>query len=248
VPFHQGYRVEPDEDRAHNVQYYARIGDYFFIDDILQGGIRSGIPADMLAAAESQLVYLRDFASFLAVKNHEVYTALTAYALSQVDVAGKHVVDLGCADGIQSLLALKRGAAYVTAIDHSGDHLETFADHMQANGISSDQVNLVCADLSQPDVHKYIAPDAAVVIANIGPHKVYEVGGEILDLTAMMVLQHLPHVEAYIAGGYQNGVPTLAPTFAVRGLACFGFGNPRYVTANEENPRVAFVMERPVNE
>ncbi len=241
IPFERGYTADRDEKDAFRQQHYARIGDYFFLDHNLQDEVEAELPDALKGVAQDRVIYLHDFVSVLALKIHNFYSALTAYAMTQVDVKDKHVLDLGCGDGVQSLIALKRGAAHVTAVDTDEELLELFGYHLKANNIDPGKVTLRQADLSDVEFQKQFATDIEVVVANIGPHDTY---GELLDLTAIQALQYLRRVHTYVAGGYQEGIDVLAPNFAVQALEIFGFSNPRHVYANEDEPRTAFIMER----
>ena len=92
---------------------------------------------------------------------HET-TSLVAQALKAngKDIAGRHVLDVGCGSGILALLALKLGAAHARAIDVDPDAIEVTRENAARNGMTE----RVDADTTNIDDIKDAYP---VVVANI---------------------------------------------------------------------------------
>lgn len=66
--------------------------------------------------------------------------------LGKLDLAGKHVAEVGCGSGILSLAAARAGAASVTAIDINPNAARAARDNARDNGLG-DRVRGVCSNL-----------------------------------------------------------------------------------------------------
>jgi predicted nicotinamide N-methyase len=83
--------------------------------------------------------------------------ALARYIINHPgDVAGRHVVDLGCGSGIAGIVAAMAGAALVTAVDHDPVALAAVGINAAANG-----VRVVTA---AADVHAAALPRGSVLL------------------------------------------------------------------------------------
>ena len=67
---------------------------------------------------------------------HHPTTRLALRALQQVDLAGRHVLDLGTGSGILAIAAVKLGARRATGIDRDPDALDSAREAVEANGVA----------------------------------------------------------------------------------------------------------------
>lgn len=68
--------------------------------------------------------------------HHQTTTMMMEYILS-ADVSGKEILDMGCGTGILAILAAKRGAARLVAIDYDEVCYESTLENTALNGITS---------------------------------------------------------------------------------------------------------------
>ncbi|MBP6978327.1 MAG: 50S ribosomal protein L11 methyltransferase [Bacteroidales bacterium] len=73
---------------------------------------------------------------------HHDTTKLMIEALLQLDVKGKHVLDMGCGTGVLAILADKMGAVRVIAVDHDPWAYSNALDNIQKNNTTSCSVYL----------------------------------------------------------------------------------------------------------
>lgn len=65
---------------------------------------------------------------------HHATTHLMIEALLNIDLEGKHVLDMGCGTGVLAILAEKRGAASVVAIDNDEWAYQNTLENLRTNG------------------------------------------------------------------------------------------------------------------
>lgn len=75
--------------------------------------------------------------------NHETTSLVIAYLMEQ-DLRGKSVLDMGCGTGILGILALKRGASHLSAIDIDEWAYQNVQENASLNGVHIDEV--ICSD------------------------------------------------------------------------------------------------------
>lgn len=78
---------------------------------------------------------------------HHETTRLVAMWLLEADMAGKSVLDMGCGTGILAILAAKKGAGRILAIDNYPFAYENTIDNVQRNGFPGIDVRLGDASL-----------------------------------------------------------------------------------------------------
>lgn len=148
---------------------YIRIGERILLDNFLPNEVYSVVsqfPPDKVTRFGGHV-------SNLTYQPQQDYALSTMFALGEVGVDGKCVLDAGCADGIQGVMALKKGAKQVIGIENnsqkSWNSLNNFL--LYINGIPDFQFTFLNGDfitLKQIGKLDQVEPDC--VVANIGPH------------------------------------------------------------------------------
>ena len=77
--------------------------------------------------------------------NHETTSLVGEWILSH-DVSGQRVLDMGCGTGILGLIALKRGARHLTAIDIDPWAYANVQENATLSGVTIDE--MLCGDAS----------------------------------------------------------------------------------------------------
>ena len=77
--------------------------------------------------------------------NHET-TALVGSWLLEHDLTGLRVLDMGCGTGILGIIALKRGARHLTAIDIDPWAYDNVQENAQLSGVTIQE--MICGDAS----------------------------------------------------------------------------------------------------
>lgn len=93
---------------------------------------------------------------------HHETTNLIVSRLLETELTGKCVLDMGCGTSILAILAAKRGASPITAIDIDDWCVSNSADNIRLNGIDCITVRLGDADLLRTE-----RPTFDLIIANI---------------------------------------------------------------------------------
>lgn len=78
---------------------YVRIGNLSFLDHQLQ----DALPSDVKQDYKENIIWLWNFQSDIRDATHVFYASLALYPLTTLDLKGKNVLDIGAADGVQSL-------------------------------------------------------------------------------------------------------------------------------------------------
>lgn len=200
---------------------FVRVGNIVLLDHKL----RPLISQELNEQFGENIVWLSHFKSDMALPTHLGYAALTIHALSLVDLKGKHVLDLGAADGVMGLVARKLGARKVTSVELYKEYEPIYWDHAAENQIDRPVLTFIAADIRKPERFLKQVQDADVVVANIGPYM-----GDV-HLDAIRLLRHLPSAKTFIGGAYLMGEKTMDSPEAISTLFEQGFSaNFREVT------------------
>ncbi|RMF07332.1 hypothetical protein D6764_00065 [Candidatus Woesearchaeota archaeon] len=225
-------------------------GNVAFVDSRLKEEGNKDI-ADVLRGAEEEgsplVVYLHEFNSNIAKPTHIPFSLIASYALQNLDLKGKTVLEVGAADGALSLQAAKQGAEKVYAVELGRNpftqeymeregassreyHLEGkyaelwpafFKEHARHNNV--DNIEYIIGDILNEDTQKNLPLDEVdVIIANIGPTY------NDLDLQIIDMFKRMPNLESAVLGGYHEIVtrmkdPILKPDSAYKKLEENGF-------------------------
>ena len=92
---------------------------------------------------------------------HHETTRLCLELLQQLDVHGKHVLDVGTGSGVLALTAWRLGASRVSAVECDGDALQSARENIVRNG-AIDAIELIGGDLAAVPVDR-----ADIVLANL---------------------------------------------------------------------------------
>ena len=92
---------------------------------------------------------------------HHPTTRLALRGLQELDLGGRHVLDLGTGSGILAIAAVKMGALRATGVDRDPDALDSAREGIDANGVAA-KVELRRRDIA--DVEPASAP---IVLANL---------------------------------------------------------------------------------
>lgn len=164
------------------------------------------------------------------------YSALCIEAMHGIDFTGQTCLDFGSGDGLLSLLASKRGAQHVIAVDNDENNGERIARHCTLNSI--DNITFIHADLRLLNAY-FLPRKSSIVLANIGPH--YGMS----DLRALDMLDSLPNVHTFLGGGYTQGRRSNhSSSPAIARLREKGFSQYSSVCEYRRHGRCAFVCRR----
>ena len=92
---------------------------------------------------------------------HHPSTRLALRGLQQVDLAGRHVLDLGTGSGVLAIAAVKLGARRATGVDRDPDAVASAREGVAANGVA-DRV-----EIRRQAVADVEPAGASVVVANL---------------------------------------------------------------------------------
>lgn len=137
---------------------------------------------------------------------HHETTYMMIEEMSRLDFSGKEVLDLGCGTGILSILAMKLGAAKVTAIDIEDASVENATENLALNGVEAEvllgsvevieglQFDIVLANINRnaimmlmPDIVALLKENGTVLFSGFLESNFHEV----TDLTGSHELQPL---------------------------------------------------------
>ncbi len=134
---------------------------------------------------------------------HHETTSLMISMLLEEEVAGRHVLDMGCGTGILAILAARMGAAEITAIDHDEWSFRNALDNILRNNTPS--VHVIQGDAGD-------IPQAAfdLILANINRNVITEDIGKYLARMA-------PEGVLILSGFYVSDGPVIENAAARHG-------------------------------
>jgi ribosomal protein L11 methyltransferase len=91
---------------------------------------------------------------------HHETTALMIKEILEIDFKGKNVLDIGCGTGILAILASKKGAGNITAIDINDWAYRNTIDNLNKNNVNN-------ADVCKGDVSLITGKTYDIIMANI---------------------------------------------------------------------------------
>lgn len=92
---------------------------------------------------------------------HHATTALMVESLLDAGVEGRKVLDMGCGTGVLAIVAAKRGAESVDAVDIDETAYENCRENAETNGVA-DRIEAIHGDIRNVAARKY-----DIVVANI---------------------------------------------------------------------------------
>lgn len=208
---------------------YASIDDTIFVNSQFKKQI----------SQTEGIIFLHNFQSYLGKQSHGKYTACTLSALNNVDVEKKVVLDLGCGDGVLSLVSYNQGASII-GVDKYRSALDDFEKHIDENGYDKGRFLLLRKSINSRGLVK-ILPEVDIVIANLGAHY----GSA--DISAIKLASKLG-AKTFVGGGYvkpTHGREELGYEEAFKKLGSLGYAiNAVYKEDDLINPRMSFIAQR----
>ena len=155
---------------------------------------------------------------------HHETTNLIVSRLLKTELTGKCVLDMGCGTSILAILAAKRGASPITAIDIDDWCVSNSADNIRLNGIDCITVRLGDADLLRSE-----RPSFDLIIANINRNILTT------DMDAYAACM-ITGSRIFLSGFYVDDIPVMKESLAQHGLT--------FVEHHENNRWAMVVAEK----
>lgn len=137
---------------------------------------------------------------------HHETTSLIVNRLLETELNGLSVLDMGCGTSILAILAAKRGATPVTAIDIDDWCVANSADNIQLNKVEGITVRLGDADILRTE-----RPVFDLIIANINRNILTT------DMDAYAGCMHTGS-RIYLSGFYVDDIPTIQQSLTANDL------------------------------
>ncbi len=137
---------------------------------------------------------------------HHETTSLIVNRLLETELNGLSVLDMGCGTSILAILAAKRGATPITAIDIDDWCVANSADNIQLNKVEGITVRLGDADILRTE-----RPVFDLIIANINRNILTT------DMDAYAGCMHTGS-RIYLSGFYVEDIPTIQQSLTANGL------------------------------
>jgi len=222
---------------------FFRVGDLLFLDSCIKRDLQNNNSfCEILEDIKEQVIYLSRLQNSKIARNtHHFYSIVTSYALTNAGLENSVVLDLGAAEGVQSLVACRMGAKYLIGVDI----IETDEDEQQkkilfwsnieVNEMDKERFSYINADINKKTIfskkpsliRRLDTDDIDVVIATIGPYY-----GK-TDLSAIDLVPYFKNLKKYILGGYvypkghtskdEQEFNQLFPAKALAQLQSYGF-------------------------
>ena len=155
---------------------------------------------------------------------HHETTNLIVSRLLETELTDKCVLDMGCGTSILAILAAKRGASSITAIDIDDWCVSNSADNIRLNGIDCITVRLGDADLLRTE-----RPTFDLIIANINRNILTA------DMDAYAACMTTGS-RIFLSGFYVDDIPVMKESLAQHGLT--------FVEHHENNRWAMIVAEK----
>ena len=140
--------------------------------------------------------------------NHETTSLVGEWILSH-DVSGQRVLDMGCGTGILGLIALKRGARHLTAIDIDPWAYANVQENAALSGVTIDE--MLCGDAALLEGRE----GYDLILANITRNILLE------DMPRYRKVM-LPGARLILSGFYEEDIPLLRARGEELGLTFVG--------------------------
>ena len=138
---------------------------------------------------------------------HHETTNLIVSRLLETELKGKSVLDMGCGTSILAILAAKRGASPITAIDIDDWCVSNSADNINLNGIDCITVRLGDADFLRNE-----CPTFDLIIANINRNILTA------DMDAYAGCMKSGS-RIFLSGFYVDDIPAIQESLTINGLS-----------------------------
>lgn len=155
---------------------------------------------------------------------HHETTNLIVSRLLETELTGKCVLDMGCGTSILAILAAKRGASPITAIDIDDWCVSNSADNIRLNNIDCINVRLGDADLLRTE-----RPSFDLIIANINRNILTT------DMDAYAACMTTDS-RIFLSGFYVDDIPVMKESLAKNGLT--------FIEHHENNRWAMIVAEK----
>lgn len=184
-----GYSITEAEDKDWNEEWEKNYFQPIIIDDqcVIHSTFHKNVPK-----AKYDIIINPQMA--FGTGHHET-TSLMLGELLQADLEGKVVLDMGCGTSILAIMASKRGAKAVTAIDIDDWCISNSKDNFKLNNITN-------INVFQGDANSLIDMDFDVVIANINRNILLQ------DMHRYVACMH-PGSCIYMSGFYVQDIPQI---------------------------------------
>lgn len=183
------YSITEAEDKDWNEEWEKNYFQPIIIDDqcVIHSTFHKNVPK-----AKYDIIINPQMA--FGTGHHET-TSLMLGELLQADLEGKVVLDMGCGTSILAIMASKRGAKAVTAIDIDDWCISNSKDNFKLNNITN-------INVFQGDANSLIDMDFDVVIANINRNILLQ------DMHRYVACMH-PGSCIYMSGFYVQDIPQI---------------------------------------
>lgn len=211
---------------------FLKVGDILFLDS------RFMMLLERIAGLPPNIIFLDEFWAFLNNPDNLLYSVTVIAAIRGLNLKGKIVLDLGCAEGVLGLIALSMGAKEVLGVDNNQKAFSRFQQNLELNKI--DPLKAVFLNANFRDKQRVldsVSKNTEVVFANIGPHF-----GE-SDIEALSLIEHLPEVKVVVGAGYHLDGRDFHPSKALDKLERMQFKKDKRFVKSEGN-HIAFIVNR----
>ena len=135
---------------------------------------------------------------------HHPTTRLALRGLQELDLKGRHVLDLGTGSGILAIAAVKLGARRATGVDRDPDALDSAREGVAANGVAAE------VELRRRDIADLEPASAPIVLANL-------TGATLVRLAPIVAALVEPGGGAILSGILAEEEATVAAAYRAHG-------------------------------